>query len=126
MGPINAKSADAQGRKPVETMRRKPTFGQAVTTLRRERGMNQKELAARIRRETGAPISATYLNDIEHDRRSPSSDHLIHQMADALGTTPSFLTFIAGTLPVEIRDLPLDEERLRRAIEAFRREAEHE
>lgn len=112
-----------------KAMSRKPTFGQAVTTLRRQQGLNQRELAARIRRESGGSISTTYLNDIEHDRRTPSSDHLIHQMAAALDTDPAFLTFIAGTLPVEIRDLPLDEERLRRAIDAFLREArqtEHE
>ena len=95
-----------------------------MTTLRRRQGLNQKALAAQIRREDGGTISAQYLNDIEHDRRSPSSDHLIEQMARALNADPAFLTFIAGTLPAEIRHLPLDEERLRRAIAAFRKEAE--
>jgi len=103
---------------------KKPTFGQAVTNLRRKRGLNQRELADRIKREDGGAISAQYLSDIEHDRRSPSSDHLIRQMADALDADPSFLAFVAGTLPPEIRDLALDEERLRRAIDAFRKEAQ--
>lgn len=103
----------------------KPSFGQAVTTLRRRRGLNQKELAARIQREDGATISPTYLNDIEHDRRSPSGDHLIRQIALALRTDEGFLSFIAGQLPAEIRDLPLDEARLRKAIAAFRRAAAH-
>jgi transcriptional regulator with XRE-family HTH domain len=106
------------------TNRSKPTFGQALIALRRERGMNQKSLAESIRREDGSTISASYLNDIEHDRRSPTNDHLIGEMARALGVDEGFLTFIAGQLPKEIRHLPLDQERLKRAIKAFRREAE--
>lgn len=105
------------------TSRRKATFGQAISALRRDQGLNQKELASRIQREDGACISAQYLNDIEHDRRNPSSDHLIRQMATALHADPSFLSFMAGQLPPEIRDLPLDEARLRRALAAFRQEA---
>ena len=106
------------------TNRSKPTFGQALITLRRQRGLNQKELAERIRREDGARISTSYLNDIEHDRRSPTGDHLLGEIARALEVAPGFLAFVAGQLPQEIRDLPLDEERLRRAVEAFRQEAE--
>lgn len=99
---------------------RKPTFGQALVNLRRERGLNQKQLAGRVQREDGSAISPSYLNDIEHDRRNPSSDHLIQQFASALDTDPSFLTFLAGQLPAEIRDLPLTQEELRAAIDAFR------
>jgi transcriptional regulator with XRE-family HTH domain len=99
---------------------RKPTFGQAVVNLRRDRGLNQKQLAGRVQREDGSAISAAYLNDIEHGRRNPSSDHLINQFAAALDADPSFLTFLAGQLPPEIRDLPLDQDKLRAALDAFR------
>jgi transcriptional regulator with XRE-family HTH domain len=99
---------------------RKPTFGEAVVSLRRGRGLNQKELAGRVQREDGSAISPAYLNDIEHGRRNPSSDHLIQQFATALEADPSFLTFLAGQLPPEIRDLPLDQDKLRAALNAFR------
>src|ERR1700733_2778354 len=102
---------------------RNPTLGQAIKTLRIRHPMTQKELANRILRPDGKAISAQYLNDIEHDRRTPDSDHLIQQLAEALGTDAALLTFIAGTLPPEIRDLPLDEETFRRALAAFLREA---
>lgn len=101
--------------------RSKPSFGQTIVSLRRERGLNQKELASKIRREDSSdPISPSYLNDIEHDRRNPTSDHLIQQIADALSVDAAFLTFLAGQLPTEMRELALDEEQLQRAIKAFK------
>ena len=60
------------------------TFGRAIAKARKKKGLSQKELAALIEREAGAPISPQYLNDIEHDRRSPSSDHLVSQFAEDL------------------------------------------
>jgi len=44
--------------------------------------MSQKELAGKIKKEDGLPISAQYLNDIEHDRRNPPSEFLIAQIAE--------------------------------------------
>ena len=62
------------------------TFGQAISKARKGLGLSQKELAARVMKEEGGgSISPQYLNDIEHDRRSPTSDHLIKQFADDAG-----------------------------------------
>jgi transcriptional regulator with XRE-family HTH domain len=103
---------------------KKPTFGQAVIALRREQGLNQRELAARIQREDGAgTISPQYLSDIEHDRRSPSSDHMMEEIARALQADTAFLSFLAGQLPAELRDIQLDPMRLRAAIAAFQKAA---
>ena len=60
------------------------TFGCAIADARKERRWSLKELASRIRRDDGQAISYQYLNDIEHDRRKPSSDHLVQQFADVL------------------------------------------
>ena len=57
------------------------TFGKYVSQTRKQLGLSQKQLAERIEREEGGPISAQYLNDIEHDRRSPSSDHMMQEFA---------------------------------------------
>ena len=50
------------------------SFGRAVASARKEKQLSQKELAGLIRKEDGQTITPQYLNDIEHDRRSPSSD----------------------------------------------------
>jgi transcriptional regulator with XRE-family HTH domain len=102
---------------------RKPTFGQAVSTLRRDADMNQKQLAAKIRPD-GKPISQQYLSDIENDRRSPSGEQLIKAMAKALGTDESLLFFYANQLPSEIRNLVLDDDQLAEALKAFKAKAE--
>jgi hypothetical protein len=53
---------------------------------------------ARSPRRRGA-ISPRYLNDIEHDRRSPSSDRMVQQFADALGIDRDWLYYLAGRFP---------------------------
>ncbi|HYW46720.1 MAG TPA: helix-turn-helix transcriptional regulator [Bryobacteraceae bacterium] len=58
------------------------TFGTIIAEARRAVGMSQKELAGKIKKEDGLPISAQYLNDIEHDRRNPPSEFLIAQIAE--------------------------------------------
>lgn len=65
--------------------------------------MSQKDLAGLILKEDGAAISPQYLNDIEHDRRNPTSDHLIRQFAVALELSEDMLFFLAGKIPDDVR-----------------------
>jgi transcriptional regulator with XRE-family HTH domain len=104
-------------------MKRKLTFGQAITSLRHTRGLNQRELASKVRKEDGNPISQQYLNDIENGRRNPPGDHIIEQLAKVLKTDPAFLSYVAGQMPRELRELVEDPEALRAAIVAFREAA---
>ena len=63
----------------------KMTFGSYIADARKKLQMSQKELATRIlREEDGESISPQYINDIERDRRNPTSDHLIQQFAKVL------------------------------------------
>lgn len=102
-------------------MKKRPlNFGQAITELRRERGLNQRELAAKVRKQEGGVISQQYLNDIENGRRNPSNDFLIAELARALNADPAYLSYLAGQMPTEIRGLAGDAESVRRAIAAFR------
>jgi len=81
-----------------------PTFGQTISKARKEKALSQKDLAAMIfKEEDGAAISPQYLNDIEHDRRNPSSDHLIRQFAKALGIQEDLLFVLAGKIPDDVR-----------------------
>jgi transcriptional regulator with XRE-family HTH domain len=81
-----------------------PTFGQTISKARKEKALSQKDLAAMIlKEEDGTAISPQYLNDIEHDRRSPTSDHLIRQFAKALGLQEDLLFVLAGKIPDDVR-----------------------
>jgi transcriptional regulator with XRE-family HTH domain len=81
------------------------SFGRAIASGRKEKGMSQKELAAKIIKEDGQAITPQYLNDIEHDRRSPSSDHLVGEFAKILKIDPLALYAVIGMLPEQDRKL---------------------
>lgn len=98
------------------------TFGQIVAEARKEAGLSQKDLAARIIKEDGAPISPQYLNDIERDRRNPPSEYLIGEFARRLDLEPDYLYYIAGQMPQDLRDGSQHPEEVQRAFVAFRKE----
>ena len=96
------------------------TFGGAIAWARKQRGLSQKELASFIKREDLEPISPQYLNDIEHDRRSPSSDRLVRQFADVLGINLDYLYYLADRLPEDIRKSGLSQKQVSELMMAFR------
>ena len=98
------------------------TFGQAISNARRALGLSQKELASRVMKdEESTSISPQYLNDIEHDRRSPTSDHLIRQFATLLSVDEGFLFVLAGKIPDEMRRNATDQQTIVEAFANFRR-----
>ena len=99
-----------------------PTFGQVIADARKREGLSQKDLAARILKEDGAPISPQYLNDIEHDKRNAPPEHLLGQLAELLDLPPEFLYFKAGHWPEDLRGNESRPEQVARAFRAFRRE----
>lgn len=98
------------------------TFGEIIAMARKKKLLSQKELAARIRKEDGHPISAQYLNDIERGRRNPPPETLIRQLAGELGLDKDPLCFMAGILPRDLQFLILQAQpkRVREACRAFR------
>ena len=97
------------------------TFGSAISEARKAKGWALKDLAARVLREDDDPISPQYLNDIEHDRRSPSSDRMVQQFADALGIDRDWLYYLAGRFPEDVRDKNVSQKQVSEAMVAFRR-----
>ncbi len=81
------------------------SFGAAIASARKAKSMSQKELATRINKEDGQSITPQYLNDIEHDRRSPTSDHMIGQFAKVLAIPEGVLYVLSGVLPDEHKKL---------------------
>ena len=97
------------------------TFGSAIGQARKSLGWSQKELASKIQREDGDPISPQYLNDIEHDRRRPSSDRMVLRIAEVLDLKADWLYFLAGKFPSDLRDQNLSENDVARLMVAFRK-----
>jgi transcriptional regulator with XRE-family HTH domain len=99
------------------------SFGKIVSDARRKLGMSQKDLALKIKKESGEAISAQYLNDIEHDRRNPPSEFLILQFARELKLPREFLILAAGAVPEDMKEkvAALKPEAVEAAFQAFRR-----
>lgn len=102
------------------------SFGRMLADARKKANFSQKELAAKIKKEDGQPISAQYLNDIEHDRRNPPSSHLLEQFARELNTPAEYLYYLAGELPADLKGAETNQERVVAAYQAFRRELKNE
>lgn len=100
------------------------TFGGMISERRKELGLSQKELAAKVLKEDGAPISPQYLNDIERDRRGAPSDYLIAEFARVLNLDKDALFYSAGEVSPDLRGLNPEEEVVKQAIAAFRRTLE--
>jgi len=100
------------------------SFGRAIASSRKELKMSQKDLAAKIRKEDGTPITPQYLNDIEHDRRSPTSDHMVKEFARVLGLNPDVLYWLAGRVPHDVKRRHISPEKIDQAFTAFRKALE--
>ena len=98
------------------------TFGTIISDARRAAGLSQKELAARVKKEDSQPISAQYLNDIEHDRRNPPSEFLIAQFATMLKLDKDVLCLAAGTIPQDLQKMAAaPPDKVEQAFKAFRK-----
>ncbi len=103
-------------------MAEEKTFGSAVAAARKEKGLSQKDLAQKIKREdSDESISPQYLNDIERDRRSPSSDHMVKQFASVLDLNADYLHFLNGKFPEAERHKSLTPQQFEKAMIAFRK-----
>ncbi|MCX7382584.1 MAG: helix-turn-helix transcriptional regulator [Alphaproteobacteria bacterium] len=99
-----------------------PTLGQAIIAARKAKRISQKHLAAVVQKDDGGgSISPQYLNDIEHDRRSPTSDQLIREFAKALDVDENYLFVLAGKIPDEVRREARDPAAVAQAFSVFRR-----
>ncbi len=95
-------------------------FGTYIANARKQAGLSQKDLAARIAKEDGTSISAQYLNDIEHDRRNPPGEYILKQLATALNLSIDYLRYLAGRLPEDVQNVR-EPENVEAALKAFRK-----
>ncbi len=97
------------------------TFGQTISAARKELGISQRELASRVVKEDGVPISAQYLNDIERERRNAPGEHLLEQFAKELDLEIDYLFFLSGRLPSDMQNAGTSPKKVQEAFKAFRR-----
>ena len=95
------------------------TLGQVIREARIQKEMAQKDLARKVKKADGIPIAPQYLNDIEHDRRSPS-EFLARQIAKELDLDADILIFLSGSVPRDIIQ-EANEETVQEAFRVFRR-----
>jgi transcriptional regulator with XRE-family HTH domain len=105
----------------LEVRRPVMTLGELIVKKRGEKGIGQRQLAKLIIKEDGKHISAAYLNDIEHNRRSPTSDHILGQIAKVLDIEPMVLYFVTKRIPPSAYSKPVDEEIMVAALRALER-----
>ena len=98
------------------------TFGEMIADGRKRARLTQREMAARITMEDGKPISAPYLNDLEHNLRKPPRAHLIDQFASELNLEADLLYFAASRLTPDIEPTDASEDQVLAAYRAFRNE----
>jgi transcriptional regulator with XRE-family HTH domain len=100
------------------------SLGERIAAQRKQLGLTQKSLAESIQKSDGQAITPQYLNDIEHDRRSPASPELIEQLARALELQPDILYYEVGVLPSDLTNRSVSNDRVVAAFQAFRDELE--
>jgi transcriptional regulator with XRE-family HTH domain len=96
-------------------------FGVFIAHRRKNLGLTQKEVAARIRQDDGKSLSVQYLNDIEHGRRGAPPDYVINQLARVLRLELDVVYFRADRIPYDIRGRSISDLRAAAAFQAFRR-----
>ena len=96
------------------------SFGRTISQARKKEQWALKDVCELVKREDGEPISPQYLNDIEHVRRSPSSDRMVQQFAEALDIDPDWLYYLAGRFPEDVRRKNMSEKEVAKAMVAFR------
>ncbi len=101
-------------------MEKHQTLGMVLAEARKKKQKSLREIAERVLKEDGTPITPQYLNDIEHDRRSPASA-VIEQLAAVFGFAADYLYLLAGSLPKDLHGKSVSEESSLKAWSAFRR-----
>ena len=87
----------------IESSKEEKPFGKRLQELRRDRGLTQRGLAARV------GIDFTYLSKLENGRGEPPSDQTVVKLASELSADSEELLALAGKIPAELREKAADD-----------------
>jgi len=96
------------------------SFGELIAYRRKELGLTQIELAARIKGRSGGTVSQQRITDIEHDRFGVPRRPVLNQLARALKLDIDVLYLWGRVIPSDIRAEGLSEDAIKKAWLAFR------
>ena len=96
------------------------SFGELIARRRKELGLTQTELGARIKGRSGKPVSQKRITDIEHDRFGVPRAPVLKQLARALKLDVDVLCLWGRVVPPDIRAEGISEETIKGAWRAFR------
>jgi transcriptional regulator with XRE-family HTH domain len=103
--------------------REQNTFGQVLARARQKARLNLRHMAKLVIKEDGGPISFQYLNDLENDRRSAPSDHLLDELARVLQVSRNYLYYRARRIPADF-PFEVEERQVDEAFQAMREKLE--
>ena len=96
------------------------SFGELIARRRRELGLTQVDLAARIKGRSGETVSQQRITDIEHNRFGVPRRPILKQLARALKLDIDVLYLWGRVIPSDIRAEGLPEDAIKKAWRAFR------
>jgi transcriptional regulator with XRE-family HTH domain len=96
-------------------------FGEIILEARKNLSLDQRSLAKKVLKEDGTPIGPQYICDIEHGRKTPSSDLIIKQLAVALNINADYLHYLNGRFPERERKRKMNYDQFDKAMAEFRR-----
>jgi transcriptional regulator with XRE-family HTH domain len=100
-------------------------LGDVLNHARRARRLTLRRLAERVCKEDGQPVSPQYLNDIELNRRIPST-HLLYELARELELEADTLLRLAGLGETVMREyLDAHPAQAEEVIQLFRTAQQH-
>jgi HTH-type transcriptional regulator, competence development regulator len=94
------------------------TFGKTVREMRVKNTKYSLREVARI-----LDVSASYLSDVENDRRTPPKEETIIKMANLLGVDSNLLLAVAQKMPPEFYDTFIKSDVYTRKVPEFLRRA---
>lgn len=75
------------------------TFGAKLRSLRRARGISQRELAQRVK------VDFSYISKVENDRLPPPAADTIEKICQELGVRTDELMGLTNKLPTDLRQM---------------------
>jgi transcriptional regulator with XRE-family HTH domain len=75
------------------------TFGQLLRDVRRSKGVNQRELAAKV------GVDFSYISKLENDRLPPPAADTLVKICEALGVEPDELLSASGKVPSDVTNM---------------------
>ncbi len=78
------------------------TVGQLVANARKQKQLSQVQLAAKLDKGNGQPISNQFLNDLEKGRAT-LPEPLLDSLSEQLNIDRDYMYYMVGRIPPELR-----------------------